>query len=137
MNNSYCIKNSKGLLFASAAFSGTKLAFTNYLAMARLFNTCKAFYYDAKTMALAEDDSDDALFGEVWNNVAILAYVPQNSLGFEEPSYGYTYRLPNHPFAEKPYWDNSKKSWIYGVTYERKPVLTGISSGYLFSEVVE
>ncbi|NRA85813.1 MAG: hypothetical protein HRU28_00165 [Rhizobiales bacterium] len=39
MNNCYCIKNSNGLLFASAAFGGGKVTFTNYLAMARLYNS--------------------------------------------------------------------------------------------------
>lgn len=27
------------------------------------------------------------------------------------------------------------RSWLYGVTYERAPVLTGISSGFLFQNV--
>ncbi len=87
-----------------------------------------------KSVVLSSPD-EDAGFDDVWGNAAILAYSPQNSKGYEEPSFGYTYTLNGHPFSEKPYWDGNKKSWIYGVTYERQPVLTGISSGFLFSNV--
>lgn len=68
---------------------------------------------------------------DVWGNNAILAYVPTNPSGLEEPSFGYTYTMEGHPLVEKPYYDNSAKSWIYPVTYERVPVLTGILSGFL------
>ena len=73
----------------------------------------------------------------VWGNSAVLAYVPNEALGQEEPSYGYTYTLEGHPFVESPWWDNNKKSWVYGVTYERIPVLTGISSGFLFENLID
>ena len=33
--------------------------------------------------------------------------------------------------VETPYWDANSKSWVYGVSYERAPVLSGIASGYL------
>jgi hypothetical protein len=88
-----------------------------------------------KAVALSSPD-EDADFDDVWGNMAILAYAPQQSRGYEEPSFGYTYTYKGHPFSEKPFWDNGKKSWIYGVTYERLPVLTGMSSGFLFSNVV-
>ncbi|MFC3086888.1 hypothetical protein [Tabrizicola soli] len=54
----------------------------------------------------------------------------------EQPSFGYTYTLKGHPFVKPPRWEGGKRSWIYGVTYERKPVLTGIASGFLFSNIV-
>jgi hypothetical protein len=76
--------------------------------------------------------ADDAPFKPVWGDVACLGYVPAEMGAIEQPSFGYTYVMTGHPFVEKPFWDNSKKSWVYGVTYERKPVLTGISSGFLF-----
>lgn len=70
---------------------------------------------------------------DTWGNNAVLAYVPQTSadLSLEEPSYGYTYTLEGHPLVEEPYWDAATKSWVYGVTYERAPVLSGIAAGYL------
>lgn len=68
---------------------------------------------------------------DIWGNNAILAYVPTGSLAMEEPSFGYTYTMEGNPAVEVPYYDNNSKSWIYGVNYERSPVLSGISSGYL------
>ncbi len=100
-----------------------------------------AAYFELETLAVGKSvilDSaeDDASFSDVWGKDAVLAYVPTDSHGFEEPSYGYTYRLKGHPFVEAPYWDNSKKSWIYGVTYDRLPLLTGVEAGFLFKSAV-
>ena len=77
----------------------------------------------------------DALFKEAWNNIAALAYVPSQDAALEQPSFGYTYTLKGHPFVEPPRWDGGKRSWVYGLTYERKPVLTGIASGFLFQTI--
>ena len=71
-------------------------------------------------------------FKDVWNHSAVLAYAPTDPMGFEEPSYGYTYALQGHPIADKPRYNGDKKSWIYGVTYERKPVFSGVEAGFLF-----
>lgn len=79
--------------------------------------------------AVAFDDAGTTI--DIWGNNAILAYVPPAPSGMEDPSYGYTYTMEGHPLVEKPYYDNNSKSWIYPVTYERAPVLTGILSGYL------
>lgn len=76
-----------------------------------------------------------ATFKEAWGNVAILAYVPTQDAAMEQPSFGYTYTLKGHPFVEPPRWEGGKRSWVYGVTYERKPVLTGIASGFLFQTI--
>lgn len=75
--------------------------------------------------------SDAGAFTDIWGNSAILAYVPDTPSGAEEPSYGYTYTLDGHPLVEQPYYDNNAKSWIYPVTMERAPVLSGIASGFL------
>lgn len=101
-----------------------------------------ANYFDIGEVAVGKsvilDSADDnADFSDVWGNNCILAYVPDDSMGFEEPSFGYTYRLKGHPFVEKPFWDNNKKSWIYGVTYDRLPLVTGADAGFLFQSVVE
>jgi len=54
--------------------------------------------------------------GGVW-----LGYVSAGG-AYMEPSYGYTYRLNGYPIVEQPYWDRSRKSWLYGLTQERAPV---------------
>jgi len=72
---------------------------------------------------------------DIWGSDALLAYVPQQSLGIEEPSFGYTYTMQGNPMVEQPYFDNNSKSWVYGVNYERAPVLSGIASGYLMKTV--
>jgi hypothetical protein len=87
----------------------------------------KATYFDGT--------DEDGSFKDIWSNKATLAYVPANAEGMEEPSFGYTYTLSGHPFVEKPEWRGGKKSWIYGVSYEREPVVTGIASGFLFTSV--
>lgn len=80
--------------------------------------------------------ADDAgTFSDVWGKDAILAYAPQQPSEMEEPSFGYTYRLKNHPFVSPAWWDNGTRSWIYGATYERIPVLTGITAGFLLQNV--
>lgn len=88
-----------------------------------------------KSVALTSPDPD-AEFDDVWGNDAVLAYVPDEPQGAEEPSFGYTYTLKAHPFVEKPEWKGDVKSWIYGVTYERMPVLVGATAGFLFQGVV-
>jgi hypothetical protein len=75
-------------------------------------------------------------FTDIWGRDVILAYVPENPAGMEEPSFGYTYRMEGHPFVEQPRYDGDTKSWVYGVNYERSPVLSGISAGYLIQNAV-
>lgn len=75
-------------------------------------------------------------FDDIWGGALVLTYTPAAPEGFEEPSYGYTYTLKNHPIADAPYWDYIRRSWLYGVTYERKSVHTGIASGFLLREVL-
>ncbi|MEO5352701.1 MAG: major capsid protein [Magnetococcus sp. XQGC-1] len=79
--------------------------------------------------AVAFDDLGNDI--DIWGNNAVLAYVPAHSSGMEDPSFGYTYTLQGHPLVERPYYENNARSWIYPVTYERLPVLTGILSGFL------
>ena len=69
---------------------------------------------------------------DIWGNDAVLAYVPEGSLSIEEPSFGYTYTMDGNPIVEEGYFDNNSKSWVYGVNFERAPVLSGIAAGYLF-----
>ncbi|WKE65068.1 major capsid protein [Gallaecimonas kandeliae] len=72
----------------------------------------------------------------VWGSDAVLAYVPTSpDPNREEPSYGYTYTMEGHPMVEQAYYDKNAKSWIYPVTYERVPVLSGMTAGYLLQNL--
>lgn len=84
--------------------------------------------------AIGFDDAGVAI--DFWGTDVILAYVPSAPSTVEEPSYGYTYTMEGNPLVEQPYWENDTKSWIYGVGYERAPVLSGIASGFLIKNAV-
>lgn len=81
---------------------------------------------------VASGQNDD--FGDVWGFDVILAYVAppvEGGNNNEEPSYGYTYAIEGMPSVENPYYDNNAKSWIYGVSNDATPVLSGMTAGYL------
>jgi hypothetical protein len=74
-------------------------------------------------------------FGDVWGNDVVLAYTNVSTdPNVEEPSFGYTYTIEGHPMVEQPYWDANAKSWIYGVSYDNTPVLSGITAGFLIQD---
>lgn len=75
--------------------------------------------------------TDAGVASDVWGNNVVLASTNLGSINAEEPSYGYTYTMDGNPVVEPAYWDPATKSWIYPVNYERAPVLSGISSGFL------
>lgn len=80
--------------------------------------------------------ADGDKFGDVWGNHAVLAFVSDSpSPSRELPSYGYTYVIEGHPLIEKPYWDESTKSWVYGVSDDCTPVIAGADAGFLFESV--
>lgn len=79
--------------------------------------------------SLTVDQAD--VSSDVWGTDAILAYTAIGPIDNAEPSFGFTYTMEGHPLVEQPYWDNSTKSWIYPVTYERAPVVAGGGAGYL------
>jgi hypothetical protein len=93
--------------------------------LAGLFNIEKVVVGAALTM------TDAGVSSDVWGNNAILAYTNLGSQNAEEPSFGYTYTMEGNPLVEQAYWDANTKSWVYPVNYERAPVLSGITSGYL------
>ena len=84
--------------------------------------------------AVSASGENDVL-SDVWGADAVLAYVPPSASNLEEPSYGYTYAMEGHPLVEEAYYDRNEKSWIFPVTYERRPVQTGITAGYLLQNV--
>ncbi|WP_056036257.1 major capsid protein [Loktanella sp. 3ANDIMAR09] len=91
-----------------------------------------------KTVAIPQDvaDDDDVVMEDAWGNSAVLAYAPDNPAGVEEPSFGYTYTMEGHPFVEKPEWRGANRSWVYGTTYDRAPVIVGAEAGFLIQGVV-
>lgn len=71
-------------------------------------------------------------FGDVWGQDVWLGYVnPNLSPSNEEPSFGYTYSIDGHPAVEAPYWEDNARSWIYGVSDDNSPVLSGMAAGYV------
>lgn len=82
---------------------------------------------------VATGQNDD--FGDVWGADVVLAYTNvATTPNAEEPSYGYTYAIDGMPMVETPYWDANAKSWIYGVSFDNSPVLSGITAGYLIED---
>jgi hypothetical protein len=73
---------------------------------------------------------------DVWGTDVVLAYTAIGPVDNAEPSFGFTYTMEAHPLVEQPYWDNSTKSWIYPVTYERAAVVAGGGAGYLIQTAV-
>lgn len=98
--------------------------------LAKLFNLRRIVVGEAVYMNEGSDQMVD-----VWGNAAVLAYVPEQISSRRQPSFGYTYALEGHPIVEEPYNERNAKSWIYPVTYERSPVLSGIESGFLIQDV--
>lgn len=99
--------------------------------LAKLFDVAKVVVGKAVSFDETNTPSD------VWGKNVVLAYVPQGESGvMEEPSYGYTYTYEGHPAVEEPYYENSSKSWVYGVSDDRQPVKTGFAAGYLAQTVV-
>jgi hypothetical protein len=93
--------------------------------LANLWNVEKVIVGKSITM------SDQGVPTDIWGNNVVLAYTNLGSMNAEEPSYGYTYTMDGNPLVEQPYWDANTKSWIYPVNYERVPVLSGITAGFL------
>lgn len=81
--------------------------------------------------AVVASGADDS-FGDVWGTDVWLGYVNTNpSPSNEEPSFGYTYCIDGHPAVKAPYWEDNPNSWIYGVSDDNSPVLSGMSAGYV------
>jgi len=99
--------------------------------LAKLFNLRRVAVGDAVYM------QDDGTMVDVWGNNGVLAYVPEQITTRRMPAYGYTYTLTGHPMSEEPYNERNQKSWMYPVTYERAPVLSGIESGFLIQNLTQ
>jgi hypothetical protein len=89
------------------------------------------FNVDEVVVGKAIGMTDQGVSSDIWGNNVILAYTNLGSINAEEPSFGYTYTMEGNPLVEPTYWDPATKSWVYPVNFERVPVLSGITSGYL------
>ncbi|MDN5925042.1 MAG: major capsid protein [Xanthomonadales bacterium] len=98
--------------------------------LAKLWNVQHVVVGDA-VGASGQDDT----FGDVWGDDVIVAYVAppsgNNKRNRAQPSYGYTYTMAGHPLVRQPYEDRNANSWIYPVSADRAPVLSGMTAGYL------
>lgn len=98
--------------------------------LAKLWNVKTVEVAEAVGASGADDDLSD-----IWGDDVIVAYVAPatggNRRSAARPSYGYTYSITGMPAVKKPYYENNSLSWIYPVIADRKPVLSGITAGYL------
>lgn len=83
-----------------------------------------------KAVALPDTASDTDLADDVWGKDAILFY--RAGSNFLVPAFGYTYRLSGYPLVEQPYYERNRKSWVYPLTEEYRPYVTGAEGGFLF-----
>lgn len=88
-----------------------------------------------KAVALPDTAADTALADDVWGKDAILTYRPSGS-SLLVPAYGYTYRLVGYPMVEQPYYERHIKSWVYPLTEEYRPYVTGVEAGFLIKDAV-
>lgn len=82
--------------------------------------------------------ADDAgAMQDVWGKDVVLAYTQRAGVSDRGlPSYGFTYRLRGYPVVEQPYHDRNAKSWVYPVTDEVAPVISGSIGGFLIASAV-
>lgn len=97
----------------------------------------RLFEVERVVVGKAVKASDADVMSDVWGNFAVLSYVARGGQNPAQrnaarPSFGYTYVLRGNPVVEKTYYDPATRSWVYPTFYERAPLLTGITSGYLF-----
>lgn len=98
--------------------------------LAKLWNVDQVVVGEAVAASGQDDD-----FGDVWGDDVIVAYVApamgSNRRSAARPSYGYTYQITGMPVVRQAYEDRNANSWIYPVSADRTPVLSGMTAGYL------
>lgn len=97
--------------------------------LAKYFNLEEVIVGNAVALPDGADDATPAV--DVWGNNAILSYRPKGS-NMLVPAFGYTYRLIGFPAVESPYYERNRKSWVYPLTEEYRPYVTGAEGGFLF-----
>jgi hypothetical protein len=112
-----------------------RIKFTQFAAVTEAM-LAELFEVDTVKVAKAVMADENDVFSDIWGTDAVLAYVPKQVSSIIQPSYGYTYTLNGNPLVENPYWDNNAKAAVYGVTFERAPVITGADSAFLLQDLV-
>lgn len=102
--------------------------------LAEYFQVAEVISGDGVYLPDTAADTDPAQ--DIWGKDAILAYVNKNASDYLSPSFAYTYRLKGCPFVETPYPERNSKSWMYPVTDEEAPYITGTEAGFLFKNAV-
>jgi hypothetical protein len=75
------------------------------------------------------------VLSDVWGNDFVMGYSNVGGTpNAEEPGFAYTYLIDGMPLVEQPYFDNNVKSWVYGVSYDNTPVLSGMAAGYFIQD---
>lgn len=131
------------MLISAKVFAGMK---NNAELLDRIKHTQKgvvttdllASIFDIPTIVVGKGiySDDEGNFVDIWGTDVVIAYAPESIAGQEQPSYGYTYTLEGSPLVEVPYYDNARKSWVYGVSHEHSPVHTSMDAGFLFKGAV-
>ena len=81
--------------------------------------------------AIYADDADD--FVKLWSDNMVLAYVPQNSKTYYEPSFGYTIGKKNYPQVDKRFIQGGKIELVRNTDFWIVK-LVGAIAGYLISD---
>ncbi len=89
------------------------------------------FGVDKVIIGAAITSTDAGVFSDIWGTDVVLAFVPTAISSIQQPSFAYTYTMRGNPMVKAPYYESNRESWIYGVHFERAPVLTGMNSGFL------
>lgn len=69
------------------------------------------------------------------NMVDIGRPTPSVNSNIDAPSFGRNYMLKGTLMAEEPYYDRNSSTWYFPVKCDRRPVLTGMGAGYIFTNV--
>lgn len=71
----------------------------------------------------------------IWGKDVVIAHVPEMS-HYDEPSFGYSFRLRGTPTVEMPYYRKANRSWIYPVDADYQAQMTMPEAGYLIQTAV-
>lgn len=73
---------------------------------------------------------------DIWAGTTVVSYSPPvttaASFSLGEPRFGLTSVMEGHPMAETPYYENGRRGWVYGATYERRPNVLTQGAAFLF-----
>jgi hypothetical protein len=121
-----------------------------YTSMESVTPTMLAAMWNLRTVAIAAAKyilPNTTAKVNVFDNRAWIGYVPEQGVpvlgavmptsesSIDTPSFGYTYTLQDYPIAEQPYYEQNTRTWFFPVIAERRPVLTGLGAGYLWTSV--